>query len=108
MIFLFAYLSYGLAEFFELSGTLTLLFCSLTISHYGYRNLSKEAKTSTRVAFEMIGEGLVTSRRMPGVGSKRSSHPCLLAASVAEAFSFVYIGLSLSGYVLDGTKAEIT
>lgn len=66
------YLAYGIAESLGLSGTLTLLFCSLTLSHYAPRNLAPAAQAGAAVTFELM-------------------------SMVAEAFSFVYIGLTLAG-----------
>jgi NhaP-type Na+/H+ or K+/H+ antiporter len=72
VVLLSYYLAYGIAEVLELSGTLTLLFSALTIGHYGYCNLSKEARDGSSLTLEML-------------------------AGVADAFSFLYIGLSLAG-----------
>ncbi|TFJ82750.1 hypothetical protein NSK_005943 [Nannochloropsis salina CCMP1776] len=66
------YLAYGIAESLGLSGTLTLLFCSLTLSHYAPRNLAPAAQAGAAVTFELM-------------------------SMLAEAFSFVYIGLTLAG-----------
>ncbi len=66
------YLAFGIAESLELSGTLTLLFCTMTVSHYSYHNLAPEAQTGAFLTFELM-------------------------ATIAEAFSFVYIGLTLAG-----------
>jgi NhaP-type Na+/H+ or K+/H+ antiporter len=72
LLILSNYLSYGIAESLELSGTLTLLFCTFTLSHYAFRNLAPAAKAGAGLAFELM-------------------------AALAEAFSFVYIGLTLAG-----------
>lgn len=76
LVLLFAYFSYVLSEAFEFSGTLAILFCSLTIAHYSSANLSSKSKYITKGSFKML-------------------------AAIADAFSFVYIGLtviSLNGH----------
>ena len=73
IVLLFAYLSYVFSEAFEFSGTLAILFCSMTVAHYGSVNLSSKAQYVTKGSFKML-------------------------AAIADAFSFVYIGLTVISF----------
>lgn len=60
--FFVAYLSYALAQVFDLSGITALFFCGLILSKYNRYNLSENAKTSCLVTFDMcamVSESLV-------------------------------------------------
>ena len=70
LVLLFGYLSYAVAESFDISGIVSVFVSGLTLSHYSWHSLSKTAQLSTKV--------------------------CLLSLSdIAEAFAFAYVGLSL-------------
>jgi len=73
MLFLIAFGSYFLSEFFELSGIISLLTCGITMAHYTWYNLSPQGKTISSVTFSILG-------------------------SAAEALVFSYIGLCVFTY----------
>ena len=53
----FALSSYFLSELFQQSGIISLLFASITMSHYAWHNLSPQGKHVTSVTFQSIGYG---------------------------------------------------
>lgn len=67
---MFGYLSYIIAEMVELSGIMTIFCCGLIIDKYSKQHLSEKAKTGTELSFKVI-------------------------AHQAEAFTFLYLGLSV-------------
>lgn len=69
ILFVFAYMSYLFAENFQLSGIITLFCCGFTMAHYAYYNISADCKIGSAIAVET-------------------------AASIAESFLYVYLGLS--------------
>ena len=69
IILVFAYLSYLLAEAFRFSGIITLFSCGFTMAHYAFHNVSIECQRGSRLLAET-------------------------AASLAESFLYVYLGLS--------------
>ena len=73
LVFAAGYLAYMVSELFELSGIITLLSTGITLAHYAWYNLSPQSKQATSLAFESIGFG-------------------------AEAFVFVYLGLTCFSY----------
>ena len=73
LVFSAGYLAYMLSEVLELSGIITLLSCGITLAHYAWYNLSPQSKQATSLSFEAIGFG-------------------------AEAFVFVYLGLTCFSY----------
>lgn len=70
LILLFGYSSYLLAELLSLSGIMCLFFCGVVMSHYSYHNVSDDSKLGSVVAVSTFG-------------------------FAAEAFLFVYLGLSI-------------
>jgi NhaP-type Na+/H+ or K+/H+ antiporter len=72
----FALMSYFLSEVLELSGIVTLLTCSLILSHYAFYNLSPQGKEVTYVTFQTLGY-------------------------VSEAVVFGYIGVSATYYLVE-------
>ncbi|KAL1827405.1 hypothetical protein ACET3Z_005817 [Daucus carota] len=51
LMILMAYLSYMMAELFDLSGILTAFFCGLVMSHYTWHSMTDGSKVATRHAF---------------------------------------------------------
>lgn len=73
LVFASGYLAYMTSELFELSGIITLLSSGISLAHYAWYNLSPQSKQSTSLTIEAIGFG-------------------------AEAFVFVYLGLTCFSY----------
>ncbi|KAK2441061.1 sodium/hydrogen exchanger [Trifolium repens] len=68
MMILMAYLSYMLAELFELSGILTVFFCGISMSHYAWHNVTETSRITTRHVFATM-------------------------SFIAETFIFIYVGM---------------
>lgn len=51
MLFLCAYMSYVVAELFELSGIISLLTAGIMMAHYTWFNLSRQGRHSSSVVF---------------------------------------------------------
>lgn len=73
LVFATGYLAYMVSELFELSGIITLLSGGISLAHYAWYNLSPQSKQATSLAFDAIG-------------------------FAAEAFVFVYLGLTCFSY----------
>lgn len=69
LVMLFGYLSYTLAQCIEISGILTVFVCAVTMAHYAWHSLSKQAQVATRLSAASLSE-------------------------IAEGFAFSYVGLS--------------
>ncbi|PSS06436.1 Sodium/hydrogen exchanger 2 like [Actinidia chinensis var. chinensis] len=65
---LMAYLSYVMAELFDLSGILTVFFCGIVMSHYTWHNVTESSRVSTKHGFATL-------------------------SFIAEIFIFVYVGM---------------
>jgi len=70
----FAMMSYFLSDLWKLSGIVSLLVCTLVMSHYGWYNLSPQGKHVTSVTFQTLGY-------------------------IAEAAVFGFVGVSAEHYV---------
>ncbi|KAI3456856.1 hypothetical protein Pfo_013519, partial [Paulownia fortunei] len=68
LMVLMAYLSYMLAELFELSGILTVFFSGIFMSHYAWHNVTDSSRITTRHVFAMM-------------------------SFIAETFIFLYVGM---------------
>ncbi|KAF5463461.1 hypothetical protein F2P56_019373 [Juglans regia] len=68
LMMLMAYLSYMLAELFNLSGILTIFFCGIVMSHYTWHNVTESSRITTKHAFATI-------------------------SFIAETFLFLYVGM---------------
>ncbi|KAL6570823.1 Sodium/hydrogen exchanger 4 [Orobanche gracilis] len=68
LMVLMAYLSYILAELFELSGILTVFFSGIFMSHYAWHNVTDSSRITTRHVFAMM-------------------------SFIAETFIFLYVGM---------------
>ncbi|CAJ2639915.1 unnamed protein product [Trifolium pratense] len=79
MMMLMAYLSYMLAELFELSGILTVFFCGISMSHYAWHNVTEISRITTRHVFATM-------------------------SFIAETFIFLYVGMD----ALDMSKWRMT
>ncbi|KAL1827404.1 hypothetical protein ACET3Z_005816 [Daucus carota] len=51
LMIVMAYLSYMMAELFDLSGILTVFFCGIVMSHYTWHSMTDGSKVTTRHAF---------------------------------------------------------
>jgi len=69
MILFFAYTCYAVAELTHMSGIMALFVCGVMMAHYAWYNISSVTRTTSRHAFHSI-------------------------AHMAEAFLFVYFGIS--------------
>ncbi|KAL6968429.1 monovalent cation:H+ antiporter, CPA1 (nhx1), partial [Sarracenia purpurea var. burkii] len=65
---LMAYLSYVMAELFDLSGILTVFFCGIVMSHYTWHNVTESSRVTTKHGFATL-------------------------SFIAEVFIFVYVGM---------------
>lgn len=68
LMILMAYLSYVMAELFNLSGILTVFFCGIVMSHYTWHNVTQKSKITTKHVFATF-------------------------SFVAESFIFLYVGM---------------
>ncbi|KAA8543161.1 hypothetical protein F0562_021344 [Nyssa sinensis] len=68
LMVLMAYLSYVMAELFDLSGILTVFFCGIVMSHYTWHNVTESSRVTTKHVFAML-------------------------SFVAEIFIFLYVGM---------------
>ncbi|XP_076949010.1 sodium/hydrogen exchanger 4-like [Bidens hawaiensis] len=73
LMVLVAYLSYMLAELFELSGILTVFFAGVLMSHYSWHNVTESSRITTRYAFATL-------------------------SYIAETFIFLYVGMDALDY----------
>ncbi|KAK7387136.1 hypothetical protein VNO78_27664 [Psophocarpus tetragonolobus] len=79
LMILMAYLSYMLAELFDLSGILTVFFCGILMSHYAWHNVTETSRITTRHVFTTM-------------------------SFIAETFIFLYVGMD----ALDIEKWKMT
>ncbi|XP_059659498.1 sodium/hydrogen exchanger 1-like [Cornus florida] len=68
LMILMAYLSYVMAELFNLSGILTVFFCGIVMSHYTWHNVTESSRVTTKHSFATL-------------------------SFVAEIFIFLYVGM---------------
>ncbi|XP_019172833.1 PREDICTED: sodium/hydrogen exchanger 3-like [Ipomoea nil] len=68
IMILMAYLSYMLAEFFDLSAILTVFFCGIVMSHYTWHNVTESSRVTTKHAFATL-------------------------SFISEIFIFLYVGM---------------
>ncbi|XP_009777204.1 sodium/hydrogen exchanger 1-like [Nicotiana sylvestris] len=68
IMILMAYLSYMLAELFNLSAILTVFFCGIVMSHYTWHNVTENSRCTTKHTFATL-------------------------SFVAEIFIFLYVGM---------------
>ena len=54
LLFVFAYLPYGLAEAISLSGIMAILFCAITMSQYTHFNISPISQITMQQTFRTI------------------------------------------------------
>ncbi|KAJ9562721.1 hypothetical protein OSB04_007881 [Centaurea solstitialis] len=73
LMILIAYLSYMLAELFELSGILTVFFTGVLMSHYAWHNVTESSRITTRHTFAAM-------------------------SFIAETFIFLYVGMDALDY----------
>lgn len=73
LMILIAYLSYMLAELFELSGILTVFFAGVLMSHYAWHNVTESSRITTRHTFAAM-------------------------SFIAETFIFLYVGMDALDY----------
>nr|GLL42111.1 sodium/hydrogen exchanger 3-like [Ipomoea trifida] len=68
IMILMAYLSYMLAEFYDLSAILTVFFCGIVMSHYTWHNVTESSRVTTKHAFATL-------------------------SFISEIFIFLYVGM---------------
>ncbi|PIA61668.1 hypothetical protein AQUCO_00300891v1 [Aquilegia coerulea] len=68
IMILMAYLSYMLAELFDLSAILTVFFCGIVMSHYTWHNVTESSRVTTKHIFATL-------------------------SFIAEIFIFLYVGM---------------
>ncbi|KAK9084114.1 hypothetical protein Scep_030585 [Stephania cephalantha] len=68
LMILMAYLSYVLAELFELSAILTVFFCGIVMSHYTWHNVTESSRITTKHIFATM-------------------------SFISEIFIFLYVGM---------------
>ncbi|CAI0447799.1 unnamed protein product [Linum tenue] len=68
LMMLMAYLSYVMAELFDLSGILTVFFCGIVMSHYTWHNVTESSRVTTKHAFAAL-------------------------SFISEIFIFLYVGM---------------
>ncbi|XP_071695863.1 sodium/hydrogen exchanger 4-like [Rutidosis leptorrhynchoides] len=73
LMILIAYLSYMLAELFELSGILTVFFSGILMSHYAWHNVTESSRITTKNTFAAL-------------------------SFIAETFIFLYVGMDALDY----------
>ncbi|KAL7590831.1 hypothetical protein Lser_V15G35597 [Lactuca serriola] len=73
LMILIAYLSYILAELFELSGILTVFFAGVLMSHYAWHNVTESSRITTKHTFAAM-------------------------SFIAETFIFLYVGMDALDY----------
>ncbi|KAL4580029.1 hypothetical protein LXL04_016203 [Taraxacum kok-saghyz] len=76
LMVLVAYLSYMLAELFELSGILTVFFTGVLMSHYSWHNVTESSRTTTRHVWYAFAT----------------------LSFIAETFIFLYVGMDAFDY----------
>jgi NhaP-type Na+/H+ or K+/H+ antiporter len=54
MLFIFAYVSYLIADVLGLTGIISVFFTGITMAHYAYDNLEKETVTSLKVDYYLV------------------------------------------------------
>ncbi|PWA74764.1 cation/H+ exchanger, Cation/H+ exchanger, CPA1 family [Artemisia annua] len=92
LMVLVAYLSYMLAELFELSGILTVFFTGVLMSHYSWHNVTESSRITTRHVWYAFAA----------------------LSFIAETFIFLYVGMDALDYekwkvsaLSFGTRMEI-
>nr|XP_043618800.1 sodium/hydrogen exchanger 4-like [Erigeron canadensis] len=73
LMILIAYLSYMLAELFELSGILTVFFAGVLMSHYAWHNVTENSRITAKNTFAAL-------------------------SFIAETFIFLYVGMDALDY----------
>ncbi|XP_064395116.1 sodium/hydrogen exchanger 2-like isoform X2 [Halichondria panicea] len=70
IVFTMGYLSYILADMFEFSGIVSLIFCAITMKHYVEANVSRKSSTTIKYSMKVV-------------------------SNVSEMIIFLFLGLSL-------------
>lgn len=74
ILYMFGIMSYVIAEILHMSGVITVLVCGICLAHFNFYNLSVTGQISTGIAFQTI-------------------------SFIAEAFVFIYLGISTMTYI---------
>lgn len=98
---LMSYSTFLLAEVFELTGIVAVLFCGVCQAHYTFNNLSRESKESTKHFFDLLNfmaENFIFS--YIGVSMFTFPKHHFDIAYVAGAFVAIFLGRFLNVYPL--------
>ncbi|GKE05985.1 ribonuclease H-like domain, reverse transcriptase, RNA-dependent DNA polymerase [Tanacetum coccineum] len=108
LMVLVAYLSYMLAELFELSGILTVFFSGVLMSHYSWHNVTESSRITTR---HVDFDSLYHINQLQKCFNK---YAFATLSFIAETFIFLYVGMDALDYekwkvsaLSFGTRMEI-
>ncbi|KAB5524494.1 hypothetical protein DKX38_022243 [Salix brachista] len=86
LMILMAYLSYIMAELFDLSGILTVFFCGILMSHYTWHNVTESSRVTTKYVYFCKEPPL-------DIEIHPDSHAFATMSLISEIFIFLYVGM---------------